>query len=458
MTRRLLISYVTITVIVLVVLEIPLGVVFARSEHRKLVSELKNDALALAVLSDETLERSAHGDLMALAHHYEKQTGGRVIITDAKGVLVADSSATTLVRTSYANRPEIAAALKGREVSGTQASLGKTLLYVATPVASGGDVYGAVRITYAPTVVDRTVRRGWLVLALFGAVALASVFGISVVLARSVTRPLRDLEAASTDLAEGDLSTRAEMGTGPHEIRALAAAFNAMAERLEHLMRSQEEFVADASHQLRSPLHALRLRLENAEAASDRPAADEIRGALQEVERLGRLVDGLLQLARADVDKPAAESIDLAKVIAGRTAAWEALAAERRVSFETKPAAPTAIVTASHVEQALDNLIANAIAVTPEGSPISVTAARADGWVEVHVVDGGPGMSAEERARATDRFWRSAASGRKGSGLGLAIARRLIEVDGGEIELRAADSGGVDAVIKLRPDRGVART
>ena len=127
-----------------------------------------------------------------------------------------------------------------------------------------------------------------------------------------------------------------------------------------------------------------------------------------------------------------------------RVEAWEPLADERGVHLAVDGRATLVRAGDGRVEQILDNLLSNALDAAPHGSTIRVAAA--DG--ELHVVDEGPGLTAEERARAFDRFWR--ASTGPGSGLGLAIARRLVEADEGEIELRDAPGGGVDAVVRYR--------
>lgn len=454
MTRRLVLSYVTITLLVLLVLEIPLALVFARSERRNLIAELKHDALALSSLAVDTLDGRANADLYALARGYQHRTDARVVITDRTGTLVADSTAPDPAARSFATRPEIAQALRGRETTGTRHSrtLDTDLLYVAVPVASGGRVAGAVRLTFTPVVVDRVVRRIWVVLALVGLAVLAAVAAISVLLARSVSLPIRRLESAAARIAGGDLSARADVRSGPPEVCALAEAFNLMAGRLELLVRSNEEFVADASHQLRTPLHALRLRLENAEAAAGQRAKADLAGALAEVERLARLVDGLLALARADRTAPPTADIDLTDILEGRREAWEPVAGERGVSIatDTNDGARRAVATPGHLDQILDNLISNALAASPAGSTIEVWTSDVDGRVEVHVSDRGPGMSAQERERATERFWRPSDGGRGGTGLGLTIARRLAEVDGGALDLREQAGGGLDAVVVLR--------
>jgi len=137
MTRRLLLSYLSLTAFVLLVLEIPLGVTFARSERRQLVEAVRHDAFALVLLSEETLEGNGRADLPRLVAGYQRTTGGRATIVDARGGSLADSAPSA--GESFANRPEIQSALAGREAAGWRYSrtLGQRLLYVAVPVASG---------------------------------------------------------------------------------------------------------------------------------------------------------------------------------------------------------------------------------------------------------------------------------------------------------------------------------
>ena len=132
-----------------------------------------------------------------------------------------------------------------------------------------------------------------------------------------------------------------------------------------------------------------------------------------------------------------------------RVDAWGDLASERGVALRAE-VEPGVHVRSSRerLDQVLDNLISNALAASPPGSGVTVSAEPAGDWVELHVIDEGPGLSAEDRHRAFDRFWRGA--GGSGSGLGLAIVKRLVVADGGEVELRPSAAGGIDAVVRLK--------
>jgi signal transduction histidine kinase len=454
MTRRLLLSYLSITVFVLLIIEIPLGVVFARAERDRLVAAVERDATVLATVVEDTLEAGATSGLDPVAAGYQDRTGGRVVVVDRQGVTVADSAPPAPGRRDLSTRPEIAAALRGEHTAGSRSSatLGGTFLYVAVPVASQGRVYGAVRITYPTATVDARVRRVWQALAGVAVVVLGVVALVGLALARSTTRPMRRLEQATTAVARGDLGARAPTDQGPPEVRRLAAAFNDMAARLGRLLEAQQAFVADASHQLRTPLTALRLRLENLEATMPPAAAGDLRAAAAETGRLARLVDGLLTLARAEAAPTRREVVDLAAVVADRRAVWAPLAAEQDVELTVQPgsAAPVWAVPGA-LEQVLDNLLANALRSTPTGNQIELAIRQVGGWVELHVTDQGPGMPAEQRQRAFDRFWRAPSADPDGTGLGLAIVRQLLEASGGTAELRPSPGGGLDAVARLRP-------
>ena len=467
MTRRLLASYLLLTLAVLAALEIPLAVNYHQRLESELTGDLTKDAFALAGYSEETVEGAAQLDLQQVAVSYSQRNGARVVIVDGSGRELADSQE-GVTNEDFTNRTEIEAALAGQVSTGVRYSdtLGGDLLYVAVPIASSGVVHGAVRISYSTAQLDERVRRYWLGLAGIAVISLAAAAVVGVAFARWVNRPLADLDEAARGLSR-DLSVRAPAGSGPPEVRELADAFNGMAGRLEALVDAQESFVADASHQLRTPLAALRLRLENLEdTAAHLPAGedaddlrDDLAAARAETLRLGRLVDGLLALARADraTTTEGAERLAVVDLLEERAAAWEPVAAEHGVRLGADRVPVYVRATPDRVTQALDNLIANAIEATPDGRRVRLGArpvADEDRtWIELHVTDEGPGLTEEQRARAFDRFWRArqAPSSLGGSGIGLSIAQKLVRADGGDVALRAAEGGGVDAVITLPP-------
>ncbi len=507
MTRRLLISYLALTLVVLAALEIPLAVNEQRRLEADLTSRLQRDAFAIAAFAEETVEGTGRANLQTLADTYAAKTQARVVIVDKNGDSMADSNPTTANENFLrAGSPEFADALGGAVSTGTRHSdtLDTDLLYVTVPIASG-NVYGAVRLTYSTDQIQERLHHYWLVLAGIAAVSLVAAAAVGIALARWVARPLEQVRTAATDFGHGDLAARAPTEAGPPEVRELAEAFNATAARLEHLVSAQEQFVADASHQLRTPLTALRLRIENlqeenlvqqsalAEHGATNPRmAQDLEASLAETRRLSRLVDGLLALARADRADPAAgaEVVDVDQVIDERASVWEPVASERGVRLSVEPAGFRIRATPDRLTQILDNLLANALEASPAGSTITLsselagpgTAAdrptgadhgdRGDPLgrspaVAIHITDQGPGMTEHQRDRAFDRFWRAPTAATApvgsspvpagaaapdvlgGSGLGLSIVRQLARADGGDVELHAAAGGGLDAVVHL---------
>jgi signal transduction histidine kinase len=426
-TRRLLLSYLALTLVVLVALEVPLGILNAHNQRQDLRSKVERDATAVGSLSEDALEHGRPNDprLLGVVSRYAEATDGRVVIRDRSGRVVADSA-------GVGHEFEL--------VSG---------LSITRPIISSGRVLGSVHITYPTASTDRRIYRYWLALAVVAGIVLAAAAIVGLLLSRSLVRPLRRVERAAERIGEGELDARAPEQYGPEEIRQLARTVNETAAKLEALVRSQQEFVADASHQLRTPLTALRLRLENLERDVAPEGRESLAAAVAESERLTHLVSELLALARTQEEVEPAGPVDLAELAGARADAWSALADERGISIETGGGRVLARAATGRVEQVLDNLFANALEASQRGATIRVTTTRRNGWAELHVVDEGPGLTAEARAHAFDRFWRSGAG--EGSGLGLAIARRLVRVDEGEIELLPAETGGVDAVVRLRP-------
>jgi signal transduction histidine kinase len=449
-TRRLLLGYLGVTLFVLVSLEVPLGLQNERTARRDLTANVSHDAMVVSADAEDAVQRPTARQLDALAAiaaEYTNRTGGRIVIVKKDGSALVDTSGRVRGAESFASRPEIRAALAGRYPTGVRDSktLHERVLYVAVPISSGGKVHGAVRITYPLSAVDARITRYWLILGLIGGVVLVGAALVGLGAARFVTRPLERLEEAAAAVGDGKLEARADVGGGPPEVRSLAAVFNATVAKLERLVHSQDEFVADASHELRTPLTALRLRLENLPEGADRDAA------LRETLRLSGLVDSLLALARADSASEGTERVDAAAIVRDRVDAWVAVAAEQEVVLRADVEDSLTVRSLSgRLTQVLDNLVTNALAVSPPGTTITIVGRGSANLVELHVIDQGPGLTAEQRERAFDRFWRTG-SAAGGSGLGLAIVRRLVAADDGEVELREASAGGIDAVVRLRP-------
>ncbi|NGO43354.1 HAMP domain-containing sensor histidine kinase [Streptomyces ureilyticus] len=317
-----------------------------------------------------------------------------------------------------------------------------------------GPVVGAVRIEYSTEDLTGRLWSIWGFRAILAGLVLAVAAVIGAVVARRLTRPLRQLNDMASKFSDGDLTARSP-ATGPQETQTLARTLNQGAERLDTLMSAQRIFVADASHQLRTPLTALRLSLDNiADGVDDEFVKEDVEQATAEVVRMSRLVNDLLVLARAEAKVTAAEPLPLGDVLEERLAVWRPAADERGVSIALRGSADgrlLVLASPGHLDQVLDNVLSNALEVSPDGATITVHAESKGDQVVLKVMDQGPGMSEAEKSRAFDRFWRGQGlTGRSGSGLGLAVVRQLVTDDGGTVALEDAPGRGLCVSISLR--------
>ena len=319
---RLLLAFAYGFLLIVIALEVPL----ALNLRRRVDAEVRNDAAGQAhiVAAQASGSMSRPLQLRRIANQAASQLGARVIVVDSAGMLRADSAGSP--RRSFASRPEIRIALTGRTAQGTRHSdtLGEDLLYSAVPVTDAGRVAGAVRVTQSVGSVHDRVRRSVLALAAIGAAALGLGLVLAWFLADSLSRPLRKLAATARRVEEGDLDARAEV-TGATEQREVTIAFNDMTERIGTVLAAQREFVSNASHQLRTPLTGLRLRLESAAAKADSPELErELTAAEQEVDRLARLLNTLLMLAREGQTRVTGRLVSLGLASKHAHERWEA--------------------------------------------------------------------------------------------------------------------------------------
>ena len=458
MRKRLVAALLGLTLVVLLVHDIPLANYLRTVESDRIITALERDSFIIAGKAEESLEEPDGDYLTSLnttLENYKDKSGARVIITNAQGVITASSEAEDAVGNSYLSRPEVAQALTGEVASGRRFSqtLNDELLFVAVPVLNGNDVLGVVRVTFSSSVVDNAVNQRLRGISTVAGITLLLAGFVAFLLATSVTRRLEELRAVTEQLANGDLDVRAEANEGAPEIKSLAESFNTMADQLNTLIAQQRAFAGDASHQLRTPLTALQLRLERtAELIFDDPSAanDRLEAAMAETERLQRLVEGLLVLSRSEAKSQAdTQTYDLAVIARERADSWSALADERDITVVANlPKSVWVHAIPGAIEQIIDNYVDNAIEIVPEGSTITIEITKSDTAATIHVKDEGRGMSPEDLAKAFNRFWRGR-SDAHGSGLGLAIVDRLATASGGRAFLENRTPHGLDAQAEL---------
>jgi signal transduction histidine kinase len=379
---------------------------------------------------------------------------GRVIVVSRSGRVVADSAGPGEVGTSYRSRPEVAAALNGRDYQQTRDSqtLGTPILATAEPITSGGQTVGAVRITQSVAAVSTAVRNAILGLVILGGVVLVLALIAGALIAQQIARPIRRLDRVAHRVAEGELDTRAPV-EGSTEQRSLAMTFNEMTQRMRRLLHSQQDFVADASHQLRTPLTGLRLQLEElrADTPADDPRAARLDAGLAEIDRLSEMVDELLILSRAGEHEQPAQAIELERSADELIARWHKAAAERGVDLVRRSDGSGKRVwcAPADLDRALDAVVENAIRYAPSGSTVEIVS----GPGRVEVLDQGPGLGPDEEDAVFERFYRGLAGrrGPKGTGLGLSIARELVGQWEGSVTIANRPDRGARAVVTLPP-------
>jgi signal transduction histidine kinase len=436
--RRLLLAFLGLTTVILIGTVAPLGLQASAHDYSAYVEDTQAQARTAAAAAEELLADHLRDGEVGHDLAAARRAGGSAALLSPHGAVIRTAGTPVAVPRSLIGR----ALRSGSPV--TEVSRDRVL--VVMPVTGDGRELGVVALLRPTERLEYGLRAFWLTLVIIAAGALALAAILALGLSRWVGRPLAVLDASARRLGDGDLSVRLPDASGPPEFRYLSDTFNTMAARIETLVHGHRAVIADVSHQLRTPLAALRLRLELLMPESAQAAADYA-GALGEVARLSRLVDGLLAVARAENAMPQLIPIQADQVVAERVAAWAPVAAERDVQLTASPLQPvTALAGDGYLEQILDNLIANAVDAGRPGDHITAGATITQQKARVVVADDGPGMIHAEMGRAFRRF---AASGTGGSGLGLAIVHRLASSSGGAIRLSQTHGGGLTVTVDL---------
>jgi two-component system, OmpR family, sensor kinase len=435
----------------LIALGVPLAVSLRDRVDSEVRGQARSQADVVAASSSELLSPARRPALQRLVHVSAASVRGRVIVVDGRGRLIADSAGAGSGR-SYASRPEIRAALGGHaeQITRNSRTLGADILATAVPVLEHGRPHGAVRVTQSVAAVSRAVKASILDLAALAGVVLLLALIAAALIAQQIARPIRRLDRAARSVAGGDLDATVTV-EGSTEQRSLARTFNEMTQRIKRLLRVQQDFVADASHQLRTPLTGLRLRLEGLadRFRGDDRAASELQAAMGEIDRLSLIVDELLILSRAGEHELPGERIELVDAADRAADRWRGAAQERAIGLEVGSTGEPGVVWCARpdLDRAIDALLENALRYSPAGSKVKIEV----GADRIEVLDRGPGLEPGEEEAVFDRFRRGSAGrrGPSGTGLGLPIARELTRQWEGEVSLAAREGGGIRAAISF---------
>jgi len=452
---RLLVIMMVVVGLLAAGLGVPLALADAQRSQQDLFTKRLIDTIYYASSAERPLTEADTSQLAAALARYDQIYGDAVLVLDPAGELVV-SSRTPVPQLDEAGWERVQLA-RARQPSAPYPLLlpwDDRPLVLAEPVLADTEVRGVVVTISSTAAVRAQELRTWSLVAAAALVALALGVLVALPMVRWILRPVRRLDEGTGRVAAAVLAgahpAPVSDGSGPPELRRLSASFDRMADQVTQAYSAQRAFVADASHQLRNPLTALRLRLSNLYGHVGPDAADDHVAALEEAERLSTLLDGLLALARAERTLPVVP-LGIDAGVDDRLEAWRPLAEHSGLTLvRAGTRGLRAIGPEGAVETVLDAVLDNAVKFTPAGGTVSVCTAAVDGHVEIVVRDTGPGLAPEELERATDRFWRSPGQiNTEGSGLGLAIAARTVALGGGELGLQSPPDGGLRVVARL---------
>ncbi len=455
---RLLATYL---VVILLALSF-LGVHLARDSESRYLEQVETGLLAQARLI--AVHVSA-----AVASRDPKRTQAEFLGTQYPGnpsVLIVDRAREVLV--AYVRDPTasfekplrregLSLALHGQEASGSAAVAGVPVVYGAVPIRVGDQIVGAAYLALPLVELADRLRHirlviGWTIL---GTLLWAAL--VSLLLAQRIAGPIQEMRTATMRMAAGQLTERVPARTSD-ELGDLARSLNYMAAELERLDAMRREFVADASHELRTPVANLAVAVEALRAsvpASGPETAGLLDAVEREVERLRTLVGNLLDLSSVESGRLQLHLVptDIAETAERVIESFRARASQQGITLEQlgPTRGLTALADPDRMTQVLSNLLENALKFTPAGGRVTITVSEHRGVIAARIEDTGPGIPTDDLSHVFDRFFKAdrSRSGQKGAGLGLAIARGLIVAQGGEITAENRPEGGARFTVTL---------
>ena len=428
-----------------------------------LISEAEEIAYLAGNLSGDSLmdtirdrDSATRAYLNRMAEKVNKEFGAYIAVKDRAGNVMTNS------QVAYDEDPEFMDSLNGEEISAAfeRVLAGETIrlrsesgeaptFTVGVPFMMDDTVTGAVFIRTKAQRIESGLADTLGSIALLAAVVLA-LSGVAVFLfVRGRLKPLKQLETAAATIAEGDFSVQVDERKGDRELRELSGAFNTMTKKLQGVEEGRREFVANVSHELRSPITSIR---GFAEGMADDVIPEEerpkyLRLVADESRRLSGLIDDLLALSRLEREdaKPEMTVFDVNEMLRRAVIRRMNDLEDKKIDVSCEFEEDSCMVRADsdRIEQVVINLLDNAIKFTPEGGKISLESAVKDGLAEITVRDSGTGIAPEDRDKIFDRFFTAdrAHTAGKGTGLGLSICKRIMEMHGQSIRLLDTEEG-----------------
>lgn len=451
---RLLLTYLLLAALVLGLVGASLVFFLVRDPlvQRRAIQRLQTVAETVAARETDALRDAPPGRLEATLKRLDQFAGARAILLGPAGQILVDSRPDTEAPPANALRRS------GGPASGRyRDSAGAGWLYVAQPLSESRTLLlTSVQSTLIPWQAIREDFATPLIRA--GAVALLLAPLLAWLISRWVAGPLQGMAAAARAVADGDYQHQLPT-EGPTEVRGLAAAFNEMIHRVKASQQAQRDFVANVSHELKTPLTSIQ---GFAQAILDQTAGTreaQVRAAsviLDETHRLHNLVDDLLDLAKFDAGQVHIElkPTDVGAILEAVSDRLSLRAEEAQINLVRRlEPMPNVVADGDRLAQVFTNLLDNAIRNTPAGGSVGLSAQEASGWVTVQVEDTGPGIPPEALSRIFERFYQLDQARRggkeRGAGLGLAISREIVAAHGGSLTAKSVVGRGSRFSVRL---------
>lgn len=460
MKRRFAIASAPVLVLLLLALLIPAALALANRHTSALISDRLLDAGRLASLTQEGLAGDPsrlRAELDAYAQLYD--TPLRLVGRDGSDLHVAGPPA---AGPAQAEPEAVAQALSGTQRLSTTTVWpgGPERLSLVVPVGHDSQVIAALVMEVPTDAARERVTRDWLLLGGLAVIPAGLLMWLAWPISAWVVRPLERLQQSMDRMRRGELTVRADTETGPPELQGVARAFNSMADTVVSTLERQQQFVADASHQLRNPLASMHIAVENMEPhlRADGESREAFEETLDTVQRMEHIVAGMLAATRLEHAARTPGRAQLVTVPPASVARWQAHAdnagGRLRVDMEAAAVPEPAGGLESLVDELVDNAFrlggARTVVVRGRRLPADhATPADGAGYL-IEIADDGQGLPPDELAQAGTRFWRSPRNqNTPGTGLGLSIVRQAVEDIGGSLELSAASGGGLIASLRL---------
>jgi signal transduction histidine kinase len=451
--HRLLISYLVLIALAMGLLCTYLLFAFRQFHLEWAEHDLRARAEAISNTIVELMKRpDRQHHLEGVTTQFQQQDRVIVRVLDEHGMVLGSTDPGDRPGDNRSSLPGVRLGLAGQDATG-QAYRGTPSmerLYVVVPVKQDDRILGVVRMSLLLRDLQSAYRRMRNVAIGALLITFTACSVLSLLLARGLVRPVSHMSTMAARIGAGKLGERIQV-RGPRELAQLGFALNAMADRLAEQERVRREFLANASHEFRTPLSNVRVALETVlETRPRRPEMVQrmLTGAVGEIERLTLLVNDLLDLARIQSEPMPLERCEtpIRALIQPLVAAVAPRLEAQRLRLQLDvPAELRVQVDPQRMQQALMNLLDNAIRCTPEGGHIRIAADETAVGVEIRVRDDGPGIPEEDLPYIFDRFYtvdKARSRSSSGTGLGLAITRSIVEAHGGSVRVTSGLAGG----------------